>query len=238
VHYLTYTIRDNVQVWSGGTADPCDGIFPNGSTLLYETGCVSTTNPTVPPVCPGVPGGVFAGSGGYVDGFIYSTSDEPLIMVALPNCSIPETSGTAWCGAVFDKDGNEIINKCMSSHDGADPICFSSSSQSSSSQSSSSQSSSSQSSSSMSSSSSATGTFSAPAEVFLHSLMTEDELDLTYEEFIDKRANEFFESYPNIFENKTTKEKEEIIIKLVEEGELFVDVALEIASREGIDTND
>ena len=74
-------------------------------------------------------------------------------------------------------------------------------------------------------------------DLFFDILADGEELNLTYEEFIDKKVNEFYESSPNIFNNKTDEEKEEIILNLVGEGELFVDVAIEIAKKEGIDIN-
>jgi hypothetical protein len=60
-------------------------------------------------------------------------------------------------------------------------------------------------------------------------------MSLIYEEFIEKRVNEFYENNPTIFNNKTNEEKENIILNLVGEGELFADVAIGIADREGLD---
>jgi hypothetical protein len=65
--------------------------------------------------------------------------------------------------------------------------------------------------------------------------LTEEERQLTYKEFINKRVSDFYEYNPNIFDNKTNEEKEEIILKIVSEGSLLSDVAIRIAIREGLD---
>ena len=72
-------------------------------------------------------------------------------------------------------------------------------------------------------------------ELFFDALATEEELNLTYKEFVEKRVNDFYENNPTIFKDKTDKEKEDIILELVGEGELFADVAIEIATKEGLD---
>jgi hypothetical protein len=69
-------------------------------------------------------------------------------------------------------------------------------------------------------------------------LATDEEKDLTYAEFIDKRTNDFYADNPNIFDNKTDEEKEEIILELVASGDLFVDLAIEIVQREGLDLDE
>ena len=69
-------------------------------------------------------------------------------------------------------------------------------------------------------------------------LATEDELKLTYEEFVNKKVNEFYNNNPNIFDGKTNEEKEEIILELVGDGELFADVAIRIAEREGLEVDE
>jgi hypothetical protein len=66
-------------------------------------------------------------------------------------------------------------------------------------------------------------------------LATEEELKLTYEEFVEKRVNSFYEDNSTIFDNKTNEEKEDIILTLVGEGNLLADVAIRIANREGLD---
>ena len=72
-------------------------------------------------------------------------------------------------------------------------------------------------------------------ELFFDALATEEELNLTYKEFVEKRVNDFYENNPTIFKDKTDKEKEDIILMLVGEGELFADIAIEIAIKEGLD---
>ena len=72
-------------------------------------------------------------------------------------------------------------------------------------------------------------------ELFFDALATEEELNLTYNEFVEKRVNDFYRDNPTIFKDKTDKEKEDIILDLVAEGELFADIAIEIAIREGLD---
>jgi hypothetical protein len=117
----------------------------------------------------------------------------------------------------------------------------SSSSQSSSSQSSSSKSSSSSSSQSSSSQSSSSSSSSeTPAgpyggALFFDMLATEEELKLTYEEFVEKRVNKFYEDNPSIFDDKTNEEKEDIILNMIGEGEMFTDVAIAIVAREGLE---
>jgi hypothetical protein len=89
--------------------------------------------------------------------------------------------------------------------------------------------------SSSSSSSSSSSEFNPYAgRLFIDMLATEEEYKLTSEEFIEKKVDEFYESNPNIFDDKTDEEKENIILNLVGEGELFADVAIEIANREGL----
>jgi len=80
-----------------------------------------------------------------------------------------------------------------------------------------------------------TTVFAIRGPLFFDVLSNENEMDLTYEEFIGKRVNEFYENNPNIFNDKTNEEKEEIILNLVGDGELSADVAVEIANREGLD---
>ena len=76
-----------------------------------------------------------------------------------------------------------------------------------------------------------------PSALIFDMLATEEELKLTYEEFVTKRANDFYTETPNIFDGKTSEEKEDIILNLVGEGELFADVAIKIARREGLDVD-
>ena len=118
-------------------------------------------------------------------------------------------------------------------------VSSSSSSLSSSSSSLSSSSSSLSSSSSNSSSSSGTGSGTgAEASFRLFDIdMTEEERQLTYEELIEKRVNDFYEENPDIFDDKTDEEKEEIIINIVTEGKLLTAVAIEIAIKEGLDVD-
>jgi hypothetical protein len=66
-------------------------------------------------------------------------------------------------------------------------------------------------------------------------LATEEELELTYKEFVEKRVNDFYEDDPTIFDGKTDEEKEDIILGLVGDGVMFVDVAIAIAARESLD---
>ena len=71
--------------------------------------------------------------------------------------------------------------------------------------------------------------------LFFDMLATEEELKLTYEEFVNKRVEEFYVDNNSIFDGKTNEEKEEILLNLVGEGDLFADVAIRIAGREGLD---
>jgi hypothetical protein len=93
-----------------------------------------------------------------------------------------------------------------------------------------------------SSSSSTTGSGGTAAGAFdvmsFNVLAKEDELELTYDEFVEKRTNEFYVDNPNIFDGKTDAEKEEIILELVGNGDLFVDLAIEIVSREELNLNE
>ncbi len=96
-------------------------------------------------------------------------------------------------------------------------------------------SSSSSSSSLISSSSSSDGIAGTGASILFDISMTDEERKLTYKEFIAKRVNDFYEDNPNIFDNKTNEEKENIILNIVSEGELLADVVIGIVIREGLD---
>ena len=56
-----------------------------------------------------------------------------------------------------------------------------------------------------------------------------------YDQFVNIKVEQFYEDNPNIFENKTDEEKEEIIIELVGDGKLIIDIAIEIAKIEKLD---
>jgi hypothetical protein len=154
---------------------------------------------------PGNAGGDFPQ--GKVDSFSYAPGDLPLVASVIPDCGASDP-GTLWCVRVYDDTGTIILDYCGDETG----LCTASSS----------------------SSSSYYQGFGG-GQLFVDALATEEELTLTYDELVDKKVKEFYESNPIIFEGKTNEEKEEIILDLVEEGELFTDVAIKIAEKEGLD---
>jgi hypothetical protein len=111
IHYQTYTIRDDIIVFSSSLGDPCnEPIDPD--KVLWRSGCVGTARGEG----PGLSGGEFGSTGKY-DTFKYSEIDTPFTISVLPNCG--GTSGTAWCAKVYYEDGSLAWDNC-----GTDtPVC-------------------------------------------------------------------------------------------------------------------